>query len=102
MERKGGMSFYRFPGKIPGWGLDFARAVAHRPLWARILFWIALGKWGRHEFWGLVWAIQGCGLPAYDHLCEWKSSLPNMPLFWKGKQIWEEGDNDIQKEQICP
>jgi hypothetical protein len=68
------------------WGLDFCRNVAYRPWWARLLFWFALGEPGRHEFWGLVWAIQRDGLSAFEPDCEWRSDLPRMPIFWKDKR----------------
>ena len=78
--------FDNFPGKMPGWALDLPRAVASRPWWARLLFWIALGESGRHEFWGLVWSIQRCGFDAWYPECEWRSdSIDKMPPFWLEK-----------------
>jgi len=82
----GDSKFETWPGKVPGWALDLPRAVANRPRWARILFWLALGESGRHEFWGLVWAIQQCGWEAFDPECEWRSSMGKMPLFWKDRR----------------
>jgi hypothetical protein len=80
--------FSKFPGLMPGWALDFVRAVAHRPWWARLLLWFVLGEPGRHEFWGLVWSIQDMGWAAYDFECEWRSdSIEPMPLFWLHKKV---------------
>lgn len=79
-------TFDKFPGKMPGWALDLPRAVAFRPWWARVLFWLALGESGRHEFWGLVWSIQRCGWDKWWPECEWRTdSINKMPLFWSGK-----------------
>ncbi len=79
-------SFDKFPGKMPGWALDLPRAVASRPWWARILFWLALGESGRHEFWGLVWSIQKMGWEKWWPECEWRTKKINkMPLLWAGK-----------------
>ena len=78
--------FDTFPGKMSGWALDLPRAIANRPLWARLLFWFVLGEAGRHEFWGLVWAIQRCGYDKWEPECEWRTdSIDSMPLFWKDK-----------------
>lgn len=80
--------FDEFPGKMPGWALDLPRAVASRPWWARLLFWLALGEFGRHEFWGLAWSIQQCGLDAWEPECEWRSeSQEKMPMFWVDKVV---------------
>ena len=79
--------FDMFPGKMVGWALDLPRAVNTRPLWARLLFWLALGKAGRHEFWGLVWAISRCRFNPWYPECEWRTdSINKMPLFWLGKE----------------
>ena len=75
-----------FPGKMAGWALDFPRALANRPWWARLLFWLSLGEAGRHEFWGLVWAIGRCGFPPWYPESEYRSDIEKMPLFWKGKE----------------
>ena len=76
--------FDTWPGKIPGWALDFPRAISNRPWWARLLFWFALGEAGRHEFWGLAWSILDCGLGPWEFESEWRSKRINkMPLFWR-------------------
>lgn len=36
-----------------GWGLDFCRALKQRPLWARLLFRLACGKYAYREFIGM-------------------------------------------------
>ena len=78
--------FDKFPGKMVGWALDLPRAVAARPWWARLLFWVVLGEAGRHEFWGLVWAIQRCGIDKWEPESEWRTdTIGKMPLFWNGK-----------------
>lgn len=64
------------------WAIDLARAVICRPWWARILFWLALGESGRHEFWGLVWACAKVGSDIRWGDCGWRSDLPKMPLRW--------------------
>lgn len=77
-------TFDKFPGNMAGWALDFPRAIANRPLWARILFWFVLGEAGRHEFWGLAWAIRKCGLELWEPECEYRSDkMDKMPLFWR-------------------
>lgn len=76
--------FDTWPGKTPGWALDFPRAIANRPWWARLLFWLVLGEAGRHEFWGLAMAIQRCGLDKWEPECEWRTERMNkMPVFWR-------------------
>ena len=43
------------------WALDFCRAMAERPLWARLLFRLVLGKYAYREFIGLQNAFLGTG-----------------------------------------
>lgn len=91
--------FENLPGHIPWWGLDFPRAVANRPWWARLLFWLVLGESGRHEFWGLIWAIQRCGLDAFFPECEWRSGMSKMPLFWRDKRVYNPKDEENDKHR---
>ena len=43
---------------MAAWGLDFSRAVNERPLWARFLFWLSIGKYGRREYRGLQKSLE--------------------------------------------
>jgi hypothetical protein len=72
--------------------LDFTRAVSNRGWLARLLFWLALGEAGRHEFWGLVWAIERDRWDAFYPASDWRSeTLARMPLFWRPKGANEYG-----------
>lgn len=54
--------------RITMWALDFVRAARERPLWARLLLRIALGKYAYREFIGLMDALQRDSLmPYYDY-----------------------------------
>jgi len=81
-------------GRWSFWALDFCRAISYRPWWARLLFWLALGEPGRHEFWGLVWAIQQDGISAFEPECGWRSDLSPMPLLWLGHKVEEKQAHD--------
>jgi len=91
--------FDKFPGAVPAWALDFVRAIADKPLLIRTLFWLFIGESGRHEFWGLIWAIERCGLCPYYESCEWRSKqLCKMPLFWRWKSPIELSNDLIQND----
>lgn len=47
------------------WALDFVRAMRERPLWAKILFRLAMGKYAYREFIGMMDAIEDDGYPLY-------------------------------------
>jgi hypothetical protein len=68
------------------WALDFCRAMSERPLWAKLLFRLALGKYAYREFIGLQNAFLGTGdNPFWEgvgHGCDYfKDSVPF--LWWK-------------------
>jgi hypothetical protein len=41
-------------GAICGWAVDFVGAARERPVWAKLLVRLALGKWAYREFIGLI------------------------------------------------
>jgi len=51
-------------GAISGWAIDFIRAMRERPLWARILFRLTLGRFAYREFIGLMDELD-CGFSLY-------------------------------------
>ena len=58
-------------GALAMWSLDFIRAVRERPLLAKILFRICLGKYAYREFIGMMDTFQGAGYsPYYDYSLE--------------------------------
>lgn len=71
------------------WALDFCRAVRERPLWARILFRVVLGKYAYREFIGLQDTIAREGFGPYDdYSCQTASyHADNVPFYW-----WKERD----------
>ena len=70
------------------WAMDFCRAMADRPLWARLLFRIVAGKYAYREFIGLKNAFIGLrhdmtSMFAVVHSCEYYSD--SVPFKW-----WED------------
>jgi hypothetical protein len=49
-----------------GWGMDFCRAMRERPLWARLLFRVVLGRYAYREFIGLQNHIAREGYGPFD------------------------------------
>ena len=47
------------------WGVDFIRAMIERPLWAKILFRLSMGKYAYREFIGLMDALEVEGMVPY-------------------------------------
>lgn len=52
-------------GAIAGWAVDFIRALRERPLWARVLFRLSLGKYAYREFIGLMDDLERDGHSPY-------------------------------------
>ena len=48
-------------GATIGWTQDFARAMGDRPLWARLLFRLAVGRLAYREFVGLLTELKSRG-----------------------------------------
>lgn len=52
-------------GAMGGWAVDFIRAAGDRPLWARLLMRMAMGKWAYREFIGLMDELDRGGFIPY-------------------------------------
>ncbi len=54
--------------RVIAWASDFARAVHGRPLWAKLLLRLALGRFAARELYGLWARLKESGFdPAYDY-----------------------------------
>ena len=50
---------------IVGWAVDFIRALRDRPLWAKVLVRVCMGKYAYQEFVGLMKALEKEGISPY-------------------------------------
>lgn len=50
---------------IVGWAIDFVRAAVERPLWARILLRVTMGRYAYREFIGLMDELNREGFLTY-------------------------------------
>lgn len=66
-----------------GWGLDFCRAVRERPLWARLLFRVVLGRYAYREFLGLQNHIAREGFDPYMDYGLENADYHNDPQPWR-------------------
>ncbi len=72
------------------WGLDFIRAMRARPLWARVLFRLAMGSsYAYREFIGLMDALDRDGFsPYFDYDLERMGYHADpLPLWWWMERI---------------
>jgi hypothetical protein len=79
------------------WAMDFVRAARERPLWARILLRLAMGKYAYREFIGMMDSIQrdsGCLYLGYEleHL---EYHTDKVPRDW-----WTERNPEPLKDHV--
>ncbi len=74
-------------GALAGWSVDFIRAARDRPLWARLLMRVAMGKWAYREFIGLMDELDRGGfIPYFDYeLTRMEYHKDAVPFDW-GKE----------------